>query len=170
MPYASKLNAIVARLCTDVAAAAGVDASQVHSGRRDLQSAATWQALGWDPVYSAPSGWYVDRVSGSSVSAGLESTTAHLRIEAHDLEIVGWLAVQDPQTGQVGTTSAAWRKRVEDVRTAIREDLYTSLPLGGAAVGGDAPIVVVDEHREIRGVLCHYVEISMTAHERIAWS
>ena len=170
MAYTSKLNAIVARVQLAVASVSGIDTDQVHDGERDLQSRATWQALGWDASYHRPSGWYVERLDSSGENSGLASSTSHLRLRTHRLQIVGWLGIDDPQTGTTATSSTTWRQRVEDVCTAIREDLYTSAPLGGTAIGGDPPQVITSELRDLRGVTCHYAEIEMTAIERIAWS
>ncbi len=169
MAYVSRINEIVDRVRDVIATVAGIASAQVHDGERDLQSLATWQALGWDAANKRPSGWYVD-VESSDWVGDMESSTMHLRQREHHLVIVGWLAVDDPQTGTSATSAATWRQRVEDVSTAIREDLAADPSLLGFAQGGTPPETRVSEHGEVRDVLCHYVELEMTAIERIAWS
>lgn len=174
----SQLNNIIDRVVTLIGSHPDVDSRQVHAGFRDLWDPATWEQLFWDRTDDLFSGWQVHRVSSDRLP--LESTTAHLEQRPHLIRLIGWLEVDDPQTGQEATSSKSWNTLVEDVCTLIREDLWSDTPLGIAnCQGGVPPVVTIDEHRDIpmsvdgddlSSTRCHYCEIEFQAIERIIWA
>ena len=173
MAFSSLLGPVCDRLKVVIATHASVAAAQVHSTRRHFLDAASWEALHWDGGSdNLASGWEIDRIA--SPIEDFEGAVSNLNLRTHTLLITAFRAIwpQDPQTGTADTGRAAWRTIVEEVCDLIRRDMFTDVPFSVSGVQrpvDGAPVVTVDEHREIFGTMTHYIEIELSFVEMIVW-
>ena len=156
------VNTIIDAVRTLVAAATGVSSSQVHDGIRHATDEATFRSLFEDAANNVLHGWMV------SYGGTAEEVEGHrnLNVAEHEIVIIGVYSVDDPGSGTSMTSEVTFRTAVENVRTELRQNIT----LTSTAMNSDPASVETFEHRVIRGVLVHYVDIRLLARERLQYT
>lgn len=158
------ISTILSSLRTLVAATTGVPAANVHNGLRWASQESDFRELFVDDSGASDliHAWMITRRGTSEKIVG----TNNLSIIEHRISVIGVYGLNDATTGTSATSEVAFRTIVDEVLATIRQN-YT---INGAVMNSGPPFVEIEEHRMFHGKLCHYVEITFAAKERVNYN
>lgn len=118
----------------------------------------------WSTDWTKFIAFFKTQISGTNQIRGWEIgrkapvTEDETSVKKHTFSIKGYMGVEDESA-----TEKAFNTLIEAIAAAFRSDRT----LAGSALGHDFIQVEVLDTRSFGGVLCHYVELSLTVYEHI---